>query len=76
MDAKVIWNGRMSFSGTADSGFTVPLGTDASVGGDDDGQGAGLGRGADQVVGRFVEQQQVAALPKQLGEMHAVALAA
>lgn len=37
MDARVIWNGRMSFSGTADSGFTVPLGTDASVGGDDDG---------------------------------------
>jgi putative redox protein len=27
----------MSFSGTADSGFSVPLGTDPSVGGDNDG---------------------------------------
>jgi putative redox protein len=37
MDAKVVWQGRMSFNGTADSGFIVPLGTDPSVGGDNDG---------------------------------------
>ncbi|BBB49009.1 OsmC family protein [Pelolinea submarina] len=37
MDAKVIWKNRMSFDGTSDSGFTVPLGTTPEVGGDDDG---------------------------------------
>ncbi len=37
MDAKVIWKNRMSFEGTSDSGFTVPLGTTPEVGGDDDG---------------------------------------
>ncbi len=37
MDAKVTWNGRMSFTGTADTGFSVPLGAEASVGGDEDG---------------------------------------
>lgn len=37
MEAKVTWKGRMTFLGSADSGFTVPLGTDHSVGGDDDG---------------------------------------
>ena len=37
MDAKVIWKNRMSFEGTSDSGFTVPLGTTRPVGGDDDG---------------------------------------
>ncbi|MCU0485786.1 MAG: OsmC family protein, partial [Anaerolineales bacterium] len=37
MDAKVTWQGRMSFLGTADSGFVVPLGTDPAVGGDNDG---------------------------------------
>jgi putative redox protein len=37
MDAKVTWKGRMSFTGSADSGFSVPLGTDPSVGGDNDG---------------------------------------
>ena len=37
MDAKVIWKNRMSFEGTSDSGFTVPLGTVPAVGGDDDG---------------------------------------
>lgn len=37
MDAKVIWKNRMSFNGTSDSGFTVPLGTTPEVGGDDDG---------------------------------------
>ena len=37
MDAKVVWKKRMSFDGTADSGFSVPLGTSPGVGGDDDG---------------------------------------
>lgn len=37
MNANVIWKGRMSFTGTADSGFTLDLGTDPSVGGDNDG---------------------------------------
>jgi putative redox protein len=37
MDSKVIWQGRMSFNGIADSGFTIPLGTDPAVGGDNDG---------------------------------------
>ena len=37
MDAKVIWKQRMSFDGTSDSGFVVPLGTVPEVGGDDDG---------------------------------------
>lgn len=37
MDAKVIWSQGLSFTGTADSGFEVPLGTSPSVGGADDG---------------------------------------
>ncbi len=37
MDAKVIWTKRMSFEGSSDSGFTLPLGTSPEVGGDDDG---------------------------------------
>jgi putative redox protein len=37
MDAKVTWKGRMTFEGAADSGFTVGLGADPSVGGDNDG---------------------------------------
>ena len=37
MDAKVIWKNLMSFEGSSDSGFTVPLGTSPEVGGDDDG---------------------------------------
>jgi putative redox protein len=37
MDVKVSWQGRLSFTGTADSGFSVPLGTEPSLGGDDDG---------------------------------------
>ena len=37
MDAKVIWKERMSFEGTSDSGFEVPLGTSPGVGGEDDG---------------------------------------
>jgi putative redox protein len=37
MNAKVTWHERMTFTGTADSGFKVPLGTDLSVSGDNDG---------------------------------------
>jgi len=37
MDAKVIWDHGMTFSGMADSGFTVPLGASPSVGGENDG---------------------------------------
>ncbi len=37
MDAKVTWDHGMTFAGTADSGFTVPLGTSPTVGGEDDG---------------------------------------
>ena len=37
MKAKVDWKGRLSFTGIADSGFDVPLGTHPEVGGDDDG---------------------------------------
>jgi putative redox protein len=37
MDAKVSWQSRMTFSGTSDSGFNVPLGTELSLGGDNDG---------------------------------------
>jgi len=37
MEAIVTWKGNMSFTGTADSGFTIPLGTDPAVGGDADG---------------------------------------
>lgn len=37
MDAQVIWHDRMTFTGTADTGFEVSLGSDPSVGGDNDG---------------------------------------
>jgi putative redox protein len=37
MDAKVVWRQRMTFDASADSGFTVTMGADPSVGGDDDG---------------------------------------
>jgi putative redox protein len=37
MDTKVIWKDGMSFTGSAESGFTVPLGADPEVGGADDG---------------------------------------
>ena len=37
MNAKVDWKGRLTFTGTADSGFEVPLGSYPEVGGDDDG---------------------------------------
>jgi len=37
MKAKVNWHGRLSFTGSADTGFEVPLGADPKVGGDNDG---------------------------------------
>ena len=37
MDAKVTWQGQMSFTGTADTGFNLSLGADPKVGGNNDG---------------------------------------
>lgn len=37
MKAEVQWHQKLTFSGTADSGFEVPLGSYPEVGGDDDG---------------------------------------
>lgn len=37
MDAKVIWQVGMSFSGTAETGFAVPIDTDPEVGGTNNG---------------------------------------
>lgn len=37
MDAKVIWQQGMHFTGSADTGFEVPLGADGEVGGENDG---------------------------------------
>ena len=37
MNANITWDHGMSFSATADSGFTVPLGTVPAVGGENDG---------------------------------------
>jgi putative redox protein len=37
MEAKVLWKGRMSFSGSSESGYWVPLGTSPNVGGENDG---------------------------------------
>lgn len=37
MNAEVKWQQRLTFTGTADTGFSVPLGGSSSVGGDDDG---------------------------------------
>ncbi len=37
MDAKVTWSKRLSFVGEADTGFSVPLGANPLVGGDNDG---------------------------------------
>jgi len=37
MNASVSWQKRLSFTGKADSGFEVPLGSDQEVGGDNDG---------------------------------------
>ncbi len=37
MNAKVTWKNGMSFSGSADTGFDLPLGADPGVGGANDG---------------------------------------
>jgi len=37
MEAKVIWNGDMSFTGSADTGFTLSLDSSTAVGGHDQG---------------------------------------
>ena len=37
MNAKVTWQGRLTFNGAADTGFHVPLGAEPAQGGDDDG---------------------------------------
>jgi putative redox protein len=37
LDASVTWKGKLSFTGTANTGFTLPLGTSPEVGGDNDG---------------------------------------
>ncbi len=37
MKASVTWDHGLSFEGTADSGFTINLGSSVDVGGDDDG---------------------------------------
>jgi putative redox protein len=37
MNAKVNWKGKLSFTGTADTGFEIPLGANPKVGGDNDG---------------------------------------
>ena len=37
MNAKVTWHEKMTFTGTADNGFEVPLGAAPKVGGDNDG---------------------------------------
>lgn len=37
MKASVDWKGNLSFTGTAETGFEVPLGAKPAVGGDDDG---------------------------------------
>lgn len=37
MQASVNWKGRLSFTGKAESGFTLPLGSTPDVGGDNDG---------------------------------------
>ncbi len=37
MNATVKWQKRLTFTGTADSGFSVPLGGRPSIGGDNDG---------------------------------------
>jgi putative redox protein len=37
MEAKVTWHGNMTFTGSADSGFTVPIGTSSTANGNEDG---------------------------------------
>jgi putative redox protein len=37
MDAKVTWKGKMNFTGTAETGFTIPLDAESAVGGNNEG---------------------------------------
>lgn len=37
MEAQVHWHQRLTFTGSADSGFNLPIGSRPEVGGDDDG---------------------------------------
>lgn len=37
MNAKVVWKHGLSFDGSADTGYVLPLGAEPSVGGDNDG---------------------------------------
>lgn len=37
MEAKITWKDKLSFTGISDSGFTLNLGADPAVGGDNDG---------------------------------------
>jgi len=37
VEVKVAWHKNLSFSGSADSGFTLPLGASSQVGGEEDG---------------------------------------
>ena len=37
MDAKVTWKEKMNFTGTAETGFTLPLDTESAVGGNNEG---------------------------------------
>ena len=37
MDARVFWKGGLSFTGSAETGFELPLGADPKVGGNNDG---------------------------------------
>jgi putative redox protein len=37
MEAKVNWQEKLTFTGSAESGFQLPLGTEPAVGGDNDG---------------------------------------
>ena len=37
MEVKVVWHKRLTFTGSADTGFQLPLGTMPEVGGDNDG---------------------------------------
>jgi len=37
MEAEVAWHKRLTFTGTAETGFKLPLGADLNVGGDNDG---------------------------------------
>jgi putative redox protein len=37
MEAKAVWNGKMSFEGSADSGLKLPMDTSIESGGDDNG---------------------------------------